>query len=133
MKIYGIADLEKIPSVIKDIQFFAQPKYRIAIDKPGSGNTKNMGSADSIDVLVNGKGPFADLGEAVFEDYWIYYLTADMARAVDLPSPPYNNLKTYFEYKGMSRDKVARRKKTGKPVKRPKDVCVVEDSESEGA
>lgn len=131
LKIYGIEDLAKIPSVIKDIQFFAQPKYRIAIDKPGSGNTKNMGSVDCIDELMNGKGPFAELGESVFKDYWIYYLTADMARAVELPGPPYNNLKAYFEYKGMPRDGAAPPKGTKKPAKRPKDMCVVEDSESE--
>jgi len=28
-----------------------------------------------------------------------YYLTRDMARAVDLKKPPYHNLKTYFQYK----------------------------------
>ena len=28
-------DLPKIPSVVKDFQFFAQPKYRIASSRPG--------------------------------------------------------------------------------------------------
>ena len=30
-------------SVIHDFQFFVQPKYKIAKDQPGSGNTKNIG------------------------------------------------------------------------------------------
>src|SRR5207237_9730193 len=45
-------DLPKIPSVVKDFQFFAQPKYRIASSRPGSGNTKNIGSVIKIEELV---------------------------------------------------------------------------------
>jgi hypothetical protein len=30
----------------------------------------------------------------------MYYMTLDMARAVELEKPPYINLKTYVEYKG---------------------------------
>jgi Restriction endonuclease EcoRV. len=37
---FALNDLEKIPSVIKDFQFFVQPKYKIASARPGSGNTK---------------------------------------------------------------------------------------------
>ena len=100
-KKFTIDDLESIPSVVKDFQFFAQPKYRIALDRPGSGNTKNIGSVSNLTTLIEGKGSFAELGEAVFDDYWMYYLTNDMARAVELPKPPYNNLKTYFQYKRL--------------------------------
>ena len=99
LKTYTTADLKQIPSVVKNLQFFAQPKYRIAKDQPGSGNTKNIGSVSSVSALVNGTGPFAALGEHVFDDYWMYYLTADMARAVELALPPYKNLKSYLEYK----------------------------------
>lgn len=99
LKTHTIADLKKIPSVVKRLQFFAQPKYRIAKDQPGSGNTKNIGSVSTVSALVNGTGPFAALGESVFDDYWMYYLTIDMARAVELGQRPYNNLKTYLEYK----------------------------------
>lgn len=99
LQTYTIADLQKIPSVVKNLQFFAQPKYRIAKDQPGSGNTKNIGSVATVNALVNGIGPFAALGEEVFDDYWMYYLTRDMARAAELGQPPYNNLKTYLEYK----------------------------------
>lgn len=104
VRIYPVKEIERIPSVIKDLRFFAQPKYRIAKDQPGSGNTKNMGAVNDLDALINGTGPFSKLGEEVFDDYWMYYMTADMARAVDLASPPYNNLTSYFEYKNINHE-----------------------------
>lgn len=97
-KQFFLDDLAKIPSVIKDFQFFAQPKFRIATARPGSGNTKNIGSVVKIDALVSGAGPFASLGEEVYDDYWMFYLTRDMAEAVGVKRP-YMNLKTYLEYK----------------------------------
>jgi hypothetical protein len=100
-KIYGINDLQNITSVVKDFDFFVQEKYRIAIDRPGSGNTKNIGGITNIDQLRNGNGPFSKLGEAVFNDYWMFYLTKDMAKAVELTNPPYSNLKQYREFKNI--------------------------------
>lgn len=101
--IYQLKDLKKITSVIHDFTFFVQEKYKIALDRPGSGNTKNIGSITRFDALVQGKGPFAELGEDVFDDYWMYYLTKDMARAVDLKIVPYKNLNEYKEYKKLKR------------------------------
>jgi hypothetical protein len=95
---YQLEDLEKIPSVIKDFQFFAQPKYRIAAARPGSGNTKNIGATTKVADLVSGSGPFAQLGEEIYDDYWMYYLTKDMAQALGVKRP-YTNLKSYAEYK----------------------------------
>lgn len=109
LKTYLVDELESIPSVVNDLQFFAQPKYRIAKDQPGSGNTKNIGAVSSLDALVGGSGPFAELGEDVFDDYWMYYLTTDMARAVELQRPPYVSLPTYLAYKakgGSSRESI---------------------------
>ncbi len=100
-EVYQLSDLQNITSVICDFKFFVQEKYRIALDRPGSGNTKNIGSVIKIDDLVKGQGPFADLGEEIFDDYWMYYLTKDMAKAIDLKNAPYKNLKAYKEYKGM--------------------------------
>jgi hypothetical protein len=97
-QVFSLSDLGRIPSVIKDFQFFAQPKFRIATARPGSGNTKNIGSVNSIVVLVNGTGPFSSLGEEVYDDYWMFYLTRDMAEALGVKRP-YMNLKTYLEYK----------------------------------
>lgn len=96
--IYSLEELDKIESVIKDFKFFVQPKYKIASASPGSGNTKNIGAVTSIDKLLNGEGDFATLGEEVYDDYWMYYLTTDMAKALEIPRP-YTNLKSYLEYK----------------------------------
>jgi len=65
-KIYKIDDLQSITSVIKEFQFFVQEKYRIAVDRPGSGNTKNIGSVTTISDLINGKGPFFDVRGGCF-------------------------------------------------------------------
>ncbi|GIK58449.1 MAG: restriction endonuclease [Chloroflexi bacterium] len=101
-QVHRLEHLESITSVITDFQFFAQEKYRIASDRPSSGNTKNIGSVTEIDKLISGTGPFASLGEELFDDYWMYYLTNDMARAVELPKRPYTNLKTYVAYKCLT-------------------------------
>ncbi len=96
--IYKLDDIETIKSVIKDFQFFVQPKYKIASASPGSGNTKNIGATMKIDELINGKGIFSELGEEIYRDFWKYYLTKDMAKALEIERP-YTNLKTYLEYK----------------------------------
>ena len=95
---FTLEDLPKIPSVVNQFRFFGQPKFRIASSRPGSGNTKNIGSVVKIDQLVNGAGPFASLGEEIYDDYWMFYLTRDMAQALSV-ARPYTNLKTYLEYK----------------------------------
>ena len=102
-KVYHISDLQKITSVVKDFVFFVQEKYKIAIDRPGSGNTKNIGSVLKIDELINGNGPFAERGEEIFDDYWMFYLTKDMAKAIELKGAPYRNLKEYVQYKKLGK------------------------------
>ena len=98
-KTYTLDQLQEIVSVIKNFQFFVREKWKIAIDRPGSGNTKNIGSVHKIENLINGKGVFSELGEDVFNDYWMYYLTADMARKAELPKPYYTNILEYKEFK----------------------------------
>ncbi len=93
---YRLDELSNIPAVISDLRLFVQPKYKIASDKPGSGNTKNIGAIKDIAALISGGGPFASLGEAVFDDYWTNYQTPDMASS---GQPPYSDLKSYFEWK----------------------------------
>ena len=100
-KIYSINDLQNIISVVKDFEFFVQEKYKIAIDRPGSGNTKNIGSVTNIKHLKSGNGPFAKLGEGVFSDYWMFYLTKDMAQAAELPNPLYSNIIQYKKFKNI--------------------------------
>lgn len=99
--IYSIDQLQNISSVACDFEFFVQEKYRIAIDRPGSGNTKNIGSVTSIEALKNGSGLFAELGEGIFDDYWMHYLTKDMAKAAELSKPLYTNIKGYRTLKGL--------------------------------
>lgn len=93
--VYSLNELDDIASVIKDIVFFVQEKWKIATDRPGSGNTKNIGSVSQIDDIINGLGVFADLGEEVFDDYWTNYLTPEMATKAELVKPYYSNLDTY--------------------------------------
>lgn len=100
-KTYTIEQLHEIVSVVKNFQFFVQEKWRIAADRPGSGNTKNIGSISNIDELVSGNGPFSALGEDIFDDYWMYYLTTDMARMAELPKPYYKNLVEYKQFKNI--------------------------------
>jgi hypothetical protein len=102
-RIYKLDELQNITSVVRNFIFFVQEKYRIALDRPGSGNTKNIGSVTKVDELVNGRGPFAKLGEDIFDDYWMYYLTKDMAKAIELKDSPYRNLKEYKEYKKLKK------------------------------
>lgn len=100
-KSYTLEQIGEIVSVIKNFQFFVQEKWRIAIDRPGSGNTKNIGSVSKIEDIINGNGVFAELGEDVFNDYWMYYLTSDMAKKAELPQPYYTNLAEYKRFKHM--------------------------------
>lgn len=60
-KTYTLEQLNEIVSVVRNFQFFVHEKWKIAIDRPGSGNTKNIGSVHRIEDLVNGKGTFSEL------------------------------------------------------------------------
>lgn len=100
-KSYTLENLNDIISVIKDITFFVQEKWKIAVDRPGSGNTKNIGSVALIEDLINGTGPFAELGEDIFDDYWTNYLTPDMAKKAELAEPYYHNMASYKKFRNI--------------------------------
>lgn len=85
-------------SVVKDFTFLLQEKWRVANHRPGSGNTKNIGSVRNIQALIEGDGPFVPYGKEIFDDYWMNYLTADMARAID-SAVPYRNLDEYWQWR----------------------------------
>ena len=68
---YEKEELNTIPSIIKDFTFFAEEKWKISSDKGGSGNTANIGSIQNIEDIINGNGIFKNLGETVFDEYWI--------------------------------------------------------------
>jgi len=96
--VYKLNDLQSIVSVVKDFTFLLQEKWQIASDRPGSGNTKNIGSIRNIQDLIEGKGPFSSYGQGLFDDYWMHYLTRDMAQAID-SIVPYRNLKEYLKWR----------------------------------
>lgn len=98
-KVYAIDHLSDIPSVARDFEFFLHEKYRVAADRPGSGNTRNIGSTVFEERLLNGSGVFASLGIDVFDDYWMHYRTLADARAEGLEQPPYRNLREYKQHK----------------------------------
>lgn len=58
-----VDNLRSVASVVKDFQFFACEKWRLASDRQGSGNTANIGSITHIGDIIAGNGVFAKLGE----------------------------------------------------------------------
>ncbi|PCI02563.1 MAG: restriction endonuclease [Zetaproteobacteria bacterium] len=70
-EVLELSQIDKISSVITDLFFFAEEKWKISSDKGGSGNTANIGSINYIKDLLAGNGVFKNLGENVFDDYWM--------------------------------------------------------------
>lgn len=101
-KIFSIDDLQNIKPPIFDFFIFFQEKYRIATDKPGSGNTKNIGSEHKLQELIKGNGifvrTFKERAKEMFDKYWVNYETLDMAKAQDRTKPQYKNLKTFQDF-----------------------------------
>ena len=93
-QMYHIDDIEQLEIPYQDVEVFVQEKYKISGEKPGSGNTENIGSykTNDIYVLENGKGPFAELGLTVFEDYWAGYPKYRSTTKL------YTSLEEYFIY-----------------------------------
>lgn len=99
-EVTSIENLKSITSVIKDFDFFAAPKWKIASDSRGSGNTANIGSIRNIEDLKAGKGVFSQLGEEWFDEYWINYGNATMIKN----GKPINitNIWDFLEFKGRT-------------------------------
>ena len=66
---------DNIEPPFTNVEYFIQEKYKIAGDKPGSGNTENIGTIHSknINDFKEGKGLFSMLGNELFEEYWRGY------------------------------------------------------------
>ncbi|MDE0470527.1 MAG: hypothetical protein OXH57_01190 [Ekhidna sp.] len=75
-----VEHLKSITSVIKDFDFFAAEKWKIASDRQGSGNTANIGSIEYINALKSQQGVFSKLGEEWFYEYWTNYGSAIMVK-----------------------------------------------------
>ena len=95
-----VDNLKSITSVIKDFDFFASEKWKIASDKQGSGNTANIGSIVDIDDLKSGNGIFSKLGEDWFDEYWINHGSATMIKDGKLTK--ITTLKDFLEFKGRT-------------------------------
>ncbi len=106
-EVTSVRELKSITSVIKDFDFFASEKWKIASDKQGSWNTANIGSIVDISDLKSGNGVFSQLGEEWFDEYWINYGTATMLR--DGKTIKITSLKDFLEFKGRTDlwDKIA--------------------------
>lgn len=80
--------------------------YKEFYGRSNSRNTKNIGSVSLISDLKNGNGIFSKLknGKEVFDNFWMYYLTKDMSKNIDLEKPPYSNLDSYFKHKKIGND-----------------------------
>ncbi|HPD65619.1 MAG TPA: type II restriction endonuclease [Bacteroidia bacterium] len=102
-----VKNLKSITSVIKDFDFFAAEKWKIASDKQGSGNTANIGSIFDIEDLKNENGIFSKIGEEWFDEYWINYGSATMVK--DGKTIKITTLKDFLEFKGRTDlwDKIA--------------------------
>lgn len=74
-QVFDYTDRDKIQCPFYDVKYFIQEKYKIAGDKPGSGNTENIGSFPTkrFADLKDGNGPFSTLGVDAFDIYWKYY------------------------------------------------------------
>lgn len=97
-KVTKIENLKSITSVIRDFDFFAAPKWKIASDSQGSGNTANIGSIKDIDDLKAGNGVFSQLGEEWFDEYWMNYGTATMIK--DGKTIKVTSIWDFLEFKG---------------------------------
>uniref|UniRef100_UPI0035D0CF4D type II restriction endonuclease n=1 Tax=Bartonella sp. CL63NXGY TaxID=3243538 RepID=UPI0035D0CF4D len=97
-QILSLNDLNSIYSPVEDVNYFVAEKYKISGEKPGSGNTANIGTFSSNNIMdfENEKGPFAQLGNDVFEDYWKNYPTPSERSNNNVN---YTNLKEYVSWK----------------------------------
>jgi len=95
-----VKNLKSITSVIKNFDFFASEKWKIASDKQGSGNTANIGSIVDIADLKNGNWIFSQLGEEWFDEYWINHGSATMIK--DGKATKITTLKDFLEFKGRT-------------------------------
>jgi hypothetical protein len=93
-----VSNLKSIMSVIKDFDFFAAEKWKIASDRRGSGNTANIGSINDIKDLKAGNGVFSKLGEEWFDEYWINYGTATMMK--EGKTVKISSIWDFLEFKG---------------------------------
>ncbi|MDR2064113.1 MAG: EcoRV family type II restriction endonuclease [Prevotellaceae bacterium] len=99
-EILDISKLKSIVSVVKDFEFFAAEKWKIASDKQGSGNTANIGCTLNFEDLKNENGIFSQLGEEWFDEYWMNFGNATMLK--DGKTVKITSLKNFLEFKSRT-------------------------------
>ena len=97
-KVTDVQNMKSITSVIRDFDFFAVEKWKIASDSQGSGNTANIGSINDIDDLKKGNGVFSQIGEEWFDEYWMNYGLVNMIK--DGKSVKIINIWDFLSFKG---------------------------------
>lgn len=106
-------ELDSIASVIKDFEFFAVEKWKIASDKRGSGNTANIGSISHIEDIKSGSGLFSELGESWFDDYWMNYGKITIANDAGKTSK-ITSLMDFVSYRDGDQSKIVPKRKRGR-------------------
>jgi hypothetical protein len=95
-----VCSSDLITSVIKDFDFFAAEKWKIASDRQGSGNTANIGCTLNLKDLKAENGIFSQLGEDWFDEYWINFGSATMIK--DGKTVKITSLKDFLIFKGRT-------------------------------
>lgn len=117
-EVRDLSSLTSITSVITDLLFFAEEKWKIASDRSGSGNTANIGSISYIPDVLTGNGAFAKLGEDVFDEYWI---NQGVLQVPDPKNPhkfkKLTKLSEYLDFKGMDAELINKPKPRRKAKK----------------
>jgi len=115
-KVTTVDNLKSITSVIRDFDFFAAEKWKIASDGQGSGNTANIGSTTDINDLKNENGIFSNLGEEWFDEYWINYGTLSTVK--EGKTVKITKLRDFLEFKGRNDliEKITEKKDNGGDV-----------------
>lgn len=89
---------DQVVAPIKDVEAIVREKWQLASDRPGSGNTTNIGSNRELSALREGKGTFTRFGEKgrnIFEDYW---------RNFDrIPPRKYTSIEEYLAWRRKNR------------------------------
>lgn len=64
-RVYKYENRKEVIFPYTNVKYFMEEKYKIAGDKPGSGNTENIGSFPTRNFLElqNGQGPFSELAK----------------------------------------------------------------------
>lgn len=74
-QVFLINELNKIETPYDNVIVFVKERYKLSGEKPGSGNTENIGSFKlrTAKNYLKYDGPFALLGNEIFEHYWQNY------------------------------------------------------------